>query len=58
MAGSPGTGAGFIAEWERVVTPVVDYCEKLACVDASRIALLGSPLAAISRHALRSSSIV
>jgi pimeloyl-ACP methyl ester carboxylesterase len=34
-------GLGFIGDWERVVNPVVTYCEQLACVDASRIALLG-----------------
>lgn len=34
-------GLGFIAEWERVVTPVVRYCEELSCVDSSRIVLLG-----------------
>ena len=52
-------GLGFIAEWERVVTPVVDYCEKLACADASRIALLGysfggylAPRAAAFEHRL------
>lgn len=34
-------GLGFIADWELVVTPVVDYCETLSCVDPTRIALLG-----------------
>jgi dienelactone hydrolase len=34
-------GIGFIGEWERVVTPVVTFCEQLSSVDASRIALLG-----------------
>jgi pimeloyl-ACP methyl ester carboxylesterase len=50
---------GFIAEWERVVSPVVGYAEKLACVDASRIALLGysfggflAPRAAAFEHRL------
>jgi pimeloyl-ACP methyl ester carboxylesterase len=50
---------GFIAEWERVVTPVVSYCERLGCVDASRIALLGysfggflAPRAAAFEHRL------
>jgi pimeloyl-ACP methyl ester carboxylesterase len=52
-------GLGFIAEWERVVTPVVSYCEQLSCVDASRIALLGysfggflAPRAAAFEHRL------
>jgi dienelactone hydrolase len=52
-------GLGFIADWERVVTPVVSYCEKLSCVDASRIALLGysfggflAPRAAAFEHRL------
>jgi hypothetical protein len=27
-------GIGFVGEWERVVTPVVNYCEKLVCVDS------------------------
>jgi alpha-beta hydrolase superfamily lysophospholipase len=52
-------GLGFIAEWERVVTPVVSYCEKMDSVDASRIALLGysfggflAPRAAAFEHRL------
>jgi hypothetical protein len=52
-------GLGFIADWERVVTPVVSYCEELSCVDASRIALLGysfggflAPRAAAFEHRL------
>jgi pimeloyl-ACP methyl ester carboxylesterase len=52
-------GIGFIGEWERVVTPVMSYCAKLACVDASRIALLGysfggylAPRAAAFEHRL------
>lgn len=32
---------GFIAEWERVVTPLVDHCESLPEVDMSRLGLLG-----------------
>lgn len=32
---------GFIADWERVVTPVVDLCEALPEVDMSRVGLLG-----------------
>lgn len=32
---------GFIPDWDLVVAPVVTYCEKLACVDPTRIALLG-----------------
>jgi dienelactone hydrolase len=34
-------GLGFIGEWERVVTPVVSYCERLPDVDTSRLVLLG-----------------
>jgi len=34
-------GLGFIVEWERVVTPVVDYLLTLPEVDASAIALVG-----------------
>jgi pimeloyl-ACP methyl ester carboxylesterase len=34
-------GLGFIPDWELVVEPVVTYCERLACVDPTRIALLG-----------------
>ena len=52
-------GLGFIGEWERVVTPVVNHCEGLARVDASRIALLGysfggflAPRAAAFEHRL------
>ncbi|KAH8809274.1 Alpha/Beta hydrolase protein [Xylogone sp. PMI_703] len=32
---------GFIAEWEKAVTPVIDYLETLLGVDSSKIALLG-----------------
>ena len=32
---------GFIAEWERVVTPVVDYLQTLAFVDTKRVGLMG-----------------
>ncbi|KIW11197.1 hypothetical protein PV08_10497 [Exophiala spinifera] len=35
---------GFIPEWERVVTPVVDYAETLPFVDVKRIGLLGNSL--------------
>jgi pimeloyl-ACP methyl ester carboxylesterase len=34
-------GLGFIAEWEKVVTPVVTACRQLPSVDPSRIALFG-----------------
>jgi dienelactone hydrolase len=34
-------GLGFSADWERVVSPVVSYCQNLTGVDTSRIALLG-----------------
>ena len=50
---------GFIAEWERAVTPVVNYCVRLDTVEASRIALLGysfggylAPRAAAFEHRL------
>jgi alpha-beta hydrolase superfamily lysophospholipase len=32
---------GFITEWEKVVTPVVDYCEKLNFIDNKKLILLG-----------------
>jgi dienelactone hydrolase len=32
---------GFRHDWEKVVTPVVDYCELAADIDASRLGLLG-----------------
>ena len=32
---------GFRHDWEQVVTPVVDHCEDLAGVDASRLGLIG-----------------
>ncbi|EXJ87165.1 hypothetical protein A1O3_04124 [Capronia epimyces CBS 606.96] len=34
-------GLGFIVEWERVVTPVVDYLYRQPDVDSSRIGLIG-----------------
>src|SRR3569833_200216 len=50
---------GFIAEWETVVTPVVDYLFTRPEVDTSRIALLGYSMggflavrAAASEHRL------
>ena len=52
-------GLGFINEWERVVTPVLDYCEQLSEVDMSRVSLLGysfggflAPRAAAFEHRL------
>lgn len=36
-----GQGLGFIGEWERVVTPVVTHCLRLASVDPGAITLLG-----------------
>ncbi len=52
-------GLGFISEWERVVTPVVSYCQRLSFVDQSQIALLGysfggflAPRAAAFEHRL------
>jgi pimeloyl-ACP methyl ester carboxylesterase len=35
---------GFIAEWEKVVTPVVDYLQTFDFVDAKRIVILGYSL--------------
>jgi dienelactone hydrolase len=32
---------GFRHDWEKVVTPVVDYCELAADIDASRLGLIG-----------------
>ena len=50
---------GFIAEWEKVVTPVVDYCMNLDYVDNNKIVLLGysfggflAPKAAAYEHRL------
>lgn len=50
---------GFITEWERVVTPVVDYCQGLGEIDSSRLILLGysfggflAPRAAAFEHRL------
>ena len=50
---------GFIAEWEKVVTPVVDYCQNLDYVDNDKIVLLGysfggflAPRAAAYEHRL------
>jgi alpha-beta hydrolase superfamily lysophospholipase len=34
-------GLGFRHDWETVVSPVVDFCETVAEVDADRLALLG-----------------
>ncbi|KAH6884593.1 Alpha/Beta hydrolase protein [Thelonectria olida] len=36
---------GFIAEWEKVVTPVVDYLSTRSDVDSSKIALIGISMA-------------
>jgi hypothetical protein len=36
-----GQGLGFIAKWEKVVTPVVDYLETLPEVDIKRVGLVG-----------------
>ena len=33
---------GFIGEWERVVTPVVNYCETVPEIDHRKLALFGS----------------
>jgi dienelactone hydrolase len=32
---------GFIHEWEKVVSPLVDYCECQSAIDSSRLILLG-----------------
>jgi dienelactone hydrolase len=32
---------GFINEWEKVVSPVVDYCETQGAIDSSQLILLG-----------------
>jgi hypothetical protein len=32
---------GFRHDWEQVVTPVVDWCDALPAIDASRLALIG-----------------
>jgi hypothetical protein len=32
---------GFINEWEKVVSPLVDYCETQSAVDSSKLTLLG-----------------
>ncbi|OAA55002.1 hypothetical protein SPI_08506 [Niveomyces insectorum RCEF 264] len=52
-------GLGFIPDWWRVVTPVVDYLRTRADVDPDRIALVGvsfggslAPLAAAHEHRL------
>jgi dienelactone hydrolase len=34
-------GLGFRHDWEQVVTPVVDYCETVAEIDATRLGLIG-----------------
>jgi Esterase FrsA-like len=36
-----GQGLGFRHDWEQVVTPVVDYCESVPQIDASRLGLIG-----------------
>ncbi|RDL37690.1 uncharacterized protein BP5553_05123 [Venustampulla echinocandica] len=38
-------GLGFIAEWEEVVTPVVDYLETLPEVDMTKVGLVGFSMA-------------
>ncbi len=50
---------GFITEWEKVVTPVVDYCQNIASIDSAKVILLGSsfggflaPRAAAFEHRL------
>ena len=54
------SGRPFRADWDRVVTPVVDYTLTRADVDPTRIALLGislggvlAPIAAAKEHRLR-----
>ncbi|KAF4629876.1 hypothetical protein G7Y89_g8267 [Cudoniella acicularis] len=54
-----GTNIGFIPEWEKVITPIVDYLFTLPAVDTSAIALLGlsfsgylAPRAATFEHHL------
>lgn len=44
----PGQGAvlrlqkiPFIKEWEKIITPIVDYASTIECVDMDRIALMG-----------------
>lgn len=37
-------GLGFIIEWEKVVTPIMDHLETLPGVDATKVALLGYSL--------------
>jgi alpha/beta superfamily hydrolase len=34
-------GLGFINEWEKVVSPVVDYCETQGAIDCNMLVLLG-----------------
>jgi dienelactone hydrolase len=36
-----GQRTGFRHEWEQVVTPVVDHCQAVAEIDASRLGLIG-----------------
>ncbi|MDQ2770997.1 MAG: alpha/beta fold hydrolase [Bacteroidota bacterium] len=50
---------GFINEWERVVTPVLDYCQQQPAVDMRQVSLLGysfggflAPRAAAFEHRL------
>lgn len=33
---------GFIGEWERVVTPIVDYCERVPEIDSRKLVLFGN----------------
>lgn len=34
-------GLGFISEWEKAVTPVVDYCETQEAIDCNMLGLIG-----------------
>jgi len=36
-----GQGLGFRHDWEQVVTPVIDHCEAVPAIDASRLGLIG-----------------
>jgi pimeloyl-ACP methyl ester carboxylesterase len=37
-------GHGFILEWEKVVTPLLDHLQTIPCVDTTKVALIGYSL--------------